>query len=94
MFQTYKIVFKKLGVHSVELEKFVAGHLNEASVCVRRRGLALVMLLKEVVGLEMPLRSSLVALVKKRVGENAVKMRKRNSCVEVGIYKVDDKAVL
>ena len=55
MFQTYKMVFKKLRVHSVEIEKFVfgwdkmvvAGHLNEAIVCVLRQALALVMLLKK-----------------------------------------------
>ena len=73
MFQTYKIVFKMLSVHSVEIEKFVfgwdkmvvAGLLNEASVSVLKQASAVVTLLQEVAGLEMPVRLSLVAQVKK-----------------------------
>ena len=45
----------------------VAGHLNEVSVSVLRQALVLVILFMEVAGLETPVRSSLVALVKKRV---------------------------
>ena len=77
-FPTYNCAFRKLWVHSVEIGKSVfnwnkmdvAGHLimldgNEASVNMIKQASAVIMLLKEVAGLDTNVRSGFVVQVKK-----------------------------